>query len=112
MPDLNLSLAPSRLTQTINPWTFSLGSLFTINLGKSGDTELETRMLDEVGSYGRQIGRLGDALGVLVAIAERTGELKSLSPTDQAAIGALRKQLGDVDRIKRERAVELHHIKT
>ena len=58
MPDFQLSLAPSRLSQVINPWSLSLGSLFTVNLGNAGDTETEQRMLNEVGSYGRQIGQL------------------------------------------------------
>ncbi len=107
MPDLNLSLAPTRLTQTINPWTFSLGSLFTVNLGDSGDTELEARMLDKVGSYGRQIGRLGDVLGVLVSLAETSGKLDSLSQADRAKIDDLKAQLKRVQALKDDRKAEL-----
>ena len=65
MPDFQLSLAPSRLSQEIKPWSRSLGSLFTVDLGNAGDVDLERRLLTEVGSYGRQIGQIGDALGVL-----------------------------------------------
>jgi len=108
MPPLNLSLAPSSLTQTINPWNLSLGSLFTVNLGDSGDTVLEARILDRVGSYGRQLGRMGDALAVLIDHAALSG----LSAAEQQALDALKVQLGDVSRLKRERDVELKQIKT
>lgn len=107
MPDFNLSLAPSRLTQTINPWTFNLGSLFTINLGDSRDPELESRILVKGGSYGRQIGRIGDALGVLIAQAEKRGELDGLSQTDQEKIDALKTQLRRVNELKDDRKLEL-----
>jgi hypothetical protein len=107
MPDFNLSLAPSRLTQTINPWTFNLGSLFTINLGDSGDPELESRMLDKVGSYGRQIGRLGDVLGILLAEAEKRGELAGLSKDELGKIEDFRRQVERVGELKADRKREL-----
>src|SRR5215469_9065545 len=106
MPDFNLSLAPSRLTQTINPWTFNLGSLFTINLGDSGDPELEPRILDKVGSYGRQIGRLGDVLGILLAEAEKRGELAGLSEDDIGKIKDFKRQLERVEGLKSDRKRE------
>jgi hypothetical protein len=99
MPDLNLSLAPAQLDQTINPWTFNLGSLFAINLGQSGDPELERRMLDDVGSYGRQIGRLGDVLGILLARADLAG----LSEADLDKIDDFKHQLKQVERLKTDK---------
>jgi hypothetical protein len=107
MPDFNLALAPARLTQTINPWTFNLGSLFTINLGDSGDPALESRMLDKAGSYGRQIGRLGDVLGILLAQAEKRGELAGLSKHDLGKIEDFRRQLERVEELKADREREL-----
>jgi hypothetical protein len=106
MPDFNLSLAPSRLTQTINPWTFTLGSLFTINLGDSADPELESRILDKAGSYGRQIGRLGDVLGILLVEAEKRGELAGLSKDDLGKIEDFRRQLKRVEELKADRKRE------
>ena len=55
----NLALAPAQLTQTINPWSWTFGdmSLFTVNLGQSSDPGFEARVLEQVGTYGRQIGR-------------------------------------------------------
>jgi hypothetical protein len=65
----------SQLTQTINPWSWTFGnvSLFSINLGKSAAPDVEARILDEVGSYGRQLGRIGEALAVVIAWAEQQG---------------------------------------
>jgi len=59
------------VTQAINPWSWTFGSassqvgLVNINLGRSTDPELEQEVLDEVGSYGKQLGRIGDALAML-----------------------------------------------
>ncbi len=97
-----VSLAPRQLTQTINPWSWSFGdfSLFTVNLGQSAAPDVETRVLNEVGSYGRQIGRIGEALAALLDWAETQG-----APKDDPAFAALRLQLEHVDVIKREQRV-------
>jgi hypothetical protein len=102
MPDFQLSLAPSRLSQVINPWSLSLGSLFTVNLGNAGDTETEQRMLNEVGSYGRQIGQLGDAVGVLASLVDRS----KLTDEQQGALEKLDDQLRLVALIKEQRKLE------
>ena len=96
----NVALAPKQLSQVINPWSWSMGdfSLFTVNLGQSAAPAVETRVLDEVGSYGRQLGRIGDALKVLMAHVDLSG----LTPGEQAAIEALRLQIEHVDVLKRE----------
>ncbi|MFT4253300.1 MAG: hypothetical protein QM608_12520 [Caulobacter sp.] len=93
-----LSLAPRQLTQTINPWSWSFGdfSLFTINLGQSGKPEVEARVLEEVGSYGRQIGRIGEALEKLIDWAEK----QDPSLVGEPAFEELRKQLLHVSLIK------------
>ncbi|MBL8432583.1 MAG: hypothetical protein JNK80_09330 [Dechloromonas sp.] len=60
------------VTQAINPWSWTFGAassqagLVNSNLGRSSDPELEQELLDEVGSYGMQLGRIGDALAVLI----------------------------------------------
>ncbi|WP_165185195.1 hypothetical protein [Caulobacter soli] len=98
MPDVKLALAPQTLTQTINPWSWTFGdfSLFTINLGTSKAPNVETRVMNEVGSYGRQLGRIGEALAAVVAWAESQG----MPETD--AIVALKLQLEHIDVIRRE----------
>ena len=107
MSDFNLALAPARLDQTINPWTFNLGSLFTVNLGDSADPEMEARIIDKCGSYGRQIGRLGDVLGILLDVAEKRKDLGNLSPEDRDKIAAFKSQLERVDNLKADRRREL-----
>jgi hypothetical protein len=61
---------------------------------------MEQRILDEVGSYGRQLGRIGDALKVLLAHVDLAG----LKPEELKTISALKLQLEHVDVIKREGA--------
>ena len=93
--------------QDINPFRFVLGSLgqigiFNINLGRSSDPEAERRILDEVGSYGRQLGRMGEALMALIESAD----LSKLSPEQQAAIEAFKVQIRDVQKAKTRAAAE------
>jgi hypothetical protein len=93
------------VTQTINPWTWFTKvvggqvGFININLGKSSDPELEKEILDDVGSYGRQIGQLGDALEAVLehikADAWR-GESKQ-------AVDAFRLQLAEIRRLKARR---------
>ena len=56
------------------------------------------RILDEVGSYGRQLGRIGDALAVLL---EHFDPKQPLTPDEEKAIRALRVMLDDIDGVKR-----------
>lgn len=98
------SLAPDQLWQAINPWTFmnqgaQLG-LVNINLGQTPHPEIEQKLLDEVGSYGRQLGRIGDALEVLIDHVK----LKDLSQAETDALLILKGQLAEVRKVKaRER---------
>ena len=93
------------VTQSINPWTWftkvAAGQVgfINVNLGKSTDPELEQQILDDVGSYGRQLGQLADALeAVLVHLKAEAwkGEAKE-------AVDAFRFQLGEVKRLKAKR---------
>src|SRR6201999_2587377 len=59
------------VSQLIEPWRWSMDgnnnrySLFSIDLGNSGAPALENEIVSEVG-YGRQLGRISEALEVLV----------------------------------------------
>jgi hypothetical protein len=99
MSDFSVSLAPSRLDQVINPWTWNL---FTVNLGQSSDPRLERRILDEVGTYGRQIGQIGDAVEVLMSLVDRS----KLTDEQQAVLAKLDDQLRMVALIKEQRGLE------
>src|SRR5215472_8146993 len=95
-----LSLAPEKLWQAINPWTFyQQGAQFgfiNIDLGETPHPEVEQAILDDVGSYGRQLGRIGDALEVLLDHVKLDG----LSSAEKDALSAMRGQLAAVRQVK------------
>ncbi|MBU8540142.1 hypothetical protein [Falsiroseomonas tokyonensis] len=97
---MQLSLAPEQLWQAINPWSFyqqgAQFGLVNIQLGRTPNPQLEQTILEEVGSYGRQIGRLGDALEVLL----RHVKLDGLTQQEADALDMLRGQLAEIRRIK------------
>lgn len=82
-----------------------MGSLFTVNLGNAGDNEVEARVLAWVGSYGRQIGQIGDAVGVLIEMVEAIDKTAraNLSDDRKAMLKKLEDQLAQVKGIKDER---------
>jgi hypothetical protein len=95
------SLAPEKLWQAINPWSFynqgaQLGFV-NINLGQTPHPEIEQKLLDEVGSYGLQLGRIGDALEVLIDHVKVDG----LNRDEADALAILKGQLAEVRRVKR-----------
>lgn len=93
------------VTQAINPWTWLTKvvggqfGLININLGKSSDPALEQEIIDDVGSYGRQLGQMGDALeAVLAHMKTETWDADA-----KAAVAAFRFQLTEVNRLKAKR---------
>jgi hypothetical protein len=98
-----ISLAPDQLWQAINPITaYQQGAQFgfiNIDLGGAGDSDLERKLLDRVGSYGRQLGRIGDALEVIL----KHVKLGDLKPEEQDALDILKGQLASVRQVKAER---------
>ena len=97
---LQLSLAPEKLWQAINPWTFYQdGAQFgfiNIDLGQTPHPEVEQAILNDVGSYGRQLGHIGDALEVLLNHVKLDG----LSQAEKDALSILRGQLASVRQVK------------
>jgi len=108
MPDVNLPLSGA-VTQTIDPWTswFSaFGSqvgLINVNLGTSSDPDIEKAVISKVASYGKQLGRIEDALVVLLKHFRPEGKL---TPAEDRAIRALRRMVEDIDDIKQRRAAK------
>jgi hypothetical protein len=90
------------VAQNILPWnwfnnfTGNRFSWFTVNLGRSSAPEVESEILDEVGSYGRQLGRIGDVLEVLVRKLPRD----TLTPDELAAVEDFNAQMREIKRIK------------
>jgi hypothetical protein len=95
---LSWQLAPDALTQPILPnWQFHL---FNINLGASSNPSVEQKALERVGSYGRQIGHLAEALELIV---KKTRLLESPDLTaDEKDV--LQVFLGDVSTIRQIKA--------
>jgi hypothetical protein len=104
------SLAPQKLWQAINPWTFyQQGAQFgfiNIDLGQTPHPEAEQAILDEVGSYGRQLGRIGDALEVLL----KHVKLEDLSQAEQDSLDILQGQLAAVRGVKQRIIASPSHV--
>ena len=105
MSDLFLPLSGDMNYQSINPLSVfirAMGSQFgfiNINAGKSSDPELEQRIFNQVGTYGRQLGAIGDVLRILIKQIKRD----ELDSTEQQALTALECQLNEIDKLKDRR---------
>lgn len=101
MPVFKLPLSGD-VVQNISPFTAFMSpvgsqfGLINITLGKSSAPAVEADVLSDVGTYGRQLGQIGDALRVLI---ERMP--KSYGLDDEPAIIALKKMLDEVAEIKK-----------
>ncbi|GGZ05337.1 hypothetical protein [Novosphingobium colocasiae] len=95
-----VSLAPDKLWQAINPWTWNIDhnqlGLINISLGETSYPETERRILDEVGSYGKQLGHIADALEVLI----RHFDTAKLTPKESDALDVLKGDLAQIRGIK------------
>lgn len=96
-----LQLAPSQLWQPINPgWSF--GNLI-VNHANSSAPEVEQAVLSRI-SYGRQIGRLMDAMQAVVDALPQTHEHQAVQDFQDLA--------REVDRLKQEsRAQRLQRLR-
>ena len=106
MPTFKLPLSGD-VVQSINPWTAFLSpigsqfGLININLGQSSAPAVEEEVLSDVGSYGKQLGRIGDALIVLLAhFHPRT----PLSADETEAIDELKDMLQKIADVKAKHA--------
>jgi hypothetical protein len=89
-----LQLAPESLYQPILPgWQLSL---FSVNLGASSDAAIEKAAIQQVGSYGKQLGHLADALEVVIRQLKLL-DSKVLSQDDRDALQVF---LGDVAAVR------------
>src|SRR5918993_1885025 len=76
------------VTQAINPWTwwfkFTGNQVGFINIYEmeSSDSEQERKIVEEVASYGKQLGRIVEALSVVL----RHESFSGLRPDDKLAI--------------------------
>ena len=93
------------VAQNILPWRWMFDwignqfSFLTINLGRSSAPEVETEILDKVGSYGRQLGRVSEALEILVRRLQRD----QLTDDERDAIDDFLAQMREIKKIKQTR---------
>jgi hypothetical protein len=91
------------VVQTINPWTayFSpIGSQFgliNINLGQSSEPNVEADVLSDVASYGKQLGKIGD---VLIVLLKHFKPETHLTQEERTAIESLKKMLNQIADVK------------
>jgi hypothetical protein len=89
------------------PWSGpveeSAGQIGFVNIATgSGDPALERRIVEQVASYGRQLGWVVDALDALV----RTAREESARDGDAAALEKIVALRAGVERVKRDTAAE------
>ena len=102
MPAFRLPLS-GNVTQSINPWTWffnPIGSqvgLVNIELGQSSNPAIEEEVLSDVASYGKQLGRIEDALLVLLAHFRPD---RPLTAEEDAAIAALKAMADEIAAVK------------
>ena len=93
------------VAQNINPWQWiakvmgNQFSLFTVNLGHSAAPEVEAEILDNVGSYGRQLGRISDVVVILTKRLPRD----ELTDDERIALDDFAAQMREIKRIKARR---------
>jgi hypothetical protein len=93
------------VTQAINPWTWfariagSQMGFINIHQTTSTDTELERQIVENVAGYGHQLGRITEALSVLIDQADTS----SLDQRDQKALEAFRSMAERIEQTKTQR---------
>ncbi len=86
--------------------------LVNVNLGQSKAPEVEEEVLESVGSYGTQLGRIGDALAVLVTHFRPE---RPLTDDEKRSLERLRVMLDEIADIKvrhQRRAVRIPYDQT
>jgi len=92
---LPLSGNVSQLIAPITSWWS--GNNISVNLGESGSPETEAEILRRVGSYGRQLGTITDAMIVLLRHLPQSA---SLTREEKEAVAAFRKMADQIADIK------------
>jgi hypothetical protein len=98
LPDMCSLPLSGDVTQAFNPfqWWGQQAGFININNTRTDDPAMERRIVEQVASYGRQLGRIVDALDVLVARQPDT----DLSAAERDALRAFTKMAREIDAAK------------
>ncbi len=102
MPTFKLPLSGD-VVQSISPWTAFMSpignqlGLINVTIGQSSEPAVEADVLSDVASYGKQLGRIGDALIVLLA---HFRPATPLTEEETTAIDDLKEMLGRIADVK------------
>jgi hypothetical protein len=108
MPVFRLPLS-GNVTQSINPWNWIFNpsggqfGLVNIALGQSSNPAVEEEVLSDVASYGKQLGRIEDALSVLLAHFRPE---RALSADEEKALAALKEMTDEIAAVKAKHGAE------
>ena len=104
MPVFRLPLS-GNVTQSILPWTWNFNpvggqvGLVNINLGQSSEPKIEEEVMTDIASYGKQLGRIEDALLALLD----TYTPKAEPTTEEAkAFSAFRDLVRQIEAVKKK----------
>jgi len=92
------------VTQSILPWTWMFNpansqiGLINIDLGESSAPAVEEEVLKDVASYGKQLGKIQDALVVLLDTYQPSREL---TEAEKKAVDGLRTLVNDIQHVKK-----------
>lgn len=117
MPTFKLPLSGD-VVQAFTPWTTFMTPIgnqwgfFNVTVGQSSEPAVEADVLAEVGSYGKQLGRIEDALIVLLAHFHPAAPL---TKEEAAAIDDLKdmlQRIADVKEKHKRQALRpsVHHV--
>jgi len=102
MPTFKLPLSGD-VVQSISPWTAFLSpigsqfGLLNVTIGQSSEPAVEADALSDVASYGKQLGRIGDAMVVLL---EHFHPATPLTKEETDAIDDLKEMLHRIADVK------------
>ncbi|MCK5555601.1 MAG: hypothetical protein KAI76_05140 [Alphaproteobacteria bacterium] len=91
------------VSQQINPWNFFTGltsgqfGFVNINLGRSSAPEVEQEILESVGTYGRQLGKVCEAMNVLV---HHIPQDANLNKEERKALDSFSRMVKDIEEVK------------
>ncbi len=92
------------VNQSINPWDFWIKSvssqlgLINVKNVMSSDSRIEQEIVEDVASYGRQLGQIADVLNVLI----KQHEMGDLKPGEKQIVSRYEKMTLEIERVKRK----------